>query len=94
MFQRDPPPNDCKDPNSSFISCGSACEPTCDKPNPLICTMNCVSGCFCNTGYIKDSTGFCIPIEKCPIPSCKDPNSEYSCGNPYCEPSLYIGQSL
>ncbi|CAO1396965.1 unnamed protein product [Diamesa tonsa] len=90
----DPPPMDCKDPNASFKSCGSACEPTCDKPNPLICTMNCVSGCFCNAGYMKDSTGVCIPIEKCPKPSCKDPNSEYSCGNPYCEPSCStLGQA-
>ena len=72
----------CPDPNSTFKSCGTSCEPTCDKPNPMICPKICVAGCFCNAGFIKDSTGVCIPIEKCPMPTCKDPNAEHNkCGS-------------
>ena len=85
----DPPPMDCKDPNSSYNSCGSACEPICGKVTPLFCAENCVAGCFCKDGFIKDSTGVCIPIEKCPKTSCDDPNAEYTecgskCNQPKC----------
>ena len=59
----------CTDPNSTFNSCGTSCEATCNAglmmPNTLICIKDCVAGCFCNAGFIKDSSGICIPIEDC-----------------------------
>ena len=80
----DPPPMKCDDPNSTFKSCGTVCEPTCDIPNPLSCTKNCKSGCFCNAGYIKDSTGICIPIDKCPKLNECPANEVFDCRNPTC----------
>ena len=55
----------CTDPNSTFNSCGTACEATCDNPNPMMCTKDCVVGCFCNAGFVKDYFGICIPIIMC-----------------------------
>ncbi|CAO1396939.1 unnamed protein product [Diamesa tonsa] len=78
------PPMGCKDPNASYNTCGSACEPICGKKNPLFCTANCVVGCFCNKGYIKDSKGVCIPIEKCNQPKDCPANEVFDCRHPIC----------
>ncbi|XP_025015942.1 von Willebrand factor-like [Tetranychus urticae] len=57
-----------------FSTCGSACPPTCDNPNP-ICTLQCVKGCFCPKGTLLNRSGECV--KNCPgsgsTPSCPSP---------------------
>ncbi|GBM98796.1 Zonadhesin [Araneus ventricosus] len=58
----------CKE-NELFLECGSACPLTCDNigtPN-IPCTLQCIKGCFCKPGYVKDRTGRCILPNFCPI---------------------------
>jgi hypothetical protein len=70
-------------PNAKFVKCGSACVPTCAKPIPgPVCTLQCVIGCFCNEGFMKNSKGECVRAEECdvhpdPIPIA---NMEEKCG--------------
>ncbi|XP_044591895.1 chymotrypsin inhibitor-like isoform X1 [Cotesia glomerata] len=48
-------------PNAEWKSCGSACAPTCESPNQLgVCIAVCVSGCFCEEGYLRESDGTCV----------------------------------
>ncbi|XP_054156992.1 mucin-6-like [Oppia nitens] len=58
--------------NEVYNSCGSACPETCESvrnPNSATqaCTMNCVAGCFCRDGYVKDNNQ-CVPRQNC-LPS-------------------------
>lgn len=56
-------------PNESFSDCGTACPLTCNnfKNAPLACNRQCVQGCFCNVGLVRDAvTGKCISPNKCP----------------------------
>ncbi|XP_044255179.1 serine protease inhibitor swm-1-like [Tribolium madens] len=51
--------------NEEFKTCGTACPPTCQNKSPQICTDNCVIGCFCKKGYIREGPGGrCVP-ESC-----------------------------
>ena len=46
---------------SEYQPCGPPCEQTChniDEPEPWCQTSQCVEGCFCPAGYVKD--GGCI----------------------------------
>ena len=46
--------------------CGTACPPTCDNYNTtIICTTQCVSGCFCPEGMV-DHNGECVDPSACP----------------------------
>ncbi|SPJ89681.1 uncharacterized protein FTOL_13042 [Fusarium torulosum] len=54
----------CK-PGEQYLSCGSACPKTCDDPVPQVCTTQCVSGCFCKEGLIRNEFGGCVRPEKC-----------------------------
>jgi hypothetical protein len=52
--------------NEHFESCGSACAPTCAHPEvSSICTKNCVVGCFCNDGYLRNAQGVCVQTRSC-----------------------------
>ncbi|CAL1267801.1 unnamed protein product [Larinioides sclopetarius] len=58
----------CKE-NEQFLECGSACPLTCDSigtPN-VPCTLQCIKGCFCKPGYVRDRTGRCILPHFCPV---------------------------
>ena len=71
--------------NESF-SCGSAaCEKDCSNINETcdIVNIKCDDKCFCNEGFVRETpSGLCIPIEKCPMPTCEDPNAEHNkCGS-------------
>lgn len=51
--------------NEEFRSCGSACPAVCGQTGPEACTAQCVPGCFCARGYIRDKGGLCIPTAAC-----------------------------
>ncbi|XP_078032929.1 chymotrypsin inhibitor-like [Augochlora pura] len=54
--------------NEEFTSCGTACPLTCsNRPpnrNPR-CTKNCIIGCQCKEGYLRNSAGFCVTEQEC-----------------------------
>nr|XP_054765345.1 zonadhesin-like [Lytechinus pictus] len=68
--------------NEVFDNCGTACPKTCDNRNELIpCTKNCVVGCFCEEGYVRESVnGPCILETEC-TSECIKANEVYDqCG--------------
>lgn len=68
-----PPDMQCKE-NEVFMPCGSACPPTCANPHASpICTKQCVIGCFCKPGYLRQENGECVSAEKCGVPAMQDP---------------------
>ncbi|CAG5076801.1 Oidioi.mRNA.OKI2018_I69.PAR.g8550.t1.cds [Oikopleura dioica] len=57
-------------PNASYRDCGTACPRICKQENVDLCAAVCVSGCFCDDGYILNTRdGFCIPESIC-LDSC------------------------
>ncbi|KAI4493971.1 hypothetical protein M0802_009347 [Mischocyttarus mexicanus] len=60
-----PPSKQCPE-NEEFASCGSACEPTCDNTELKACTLECVIGCQCKEGFIRQSqNGPCVNTLSC-----------------------------
>lgn len=78
-------------PNGEFMKCGSACPKTCANPEPKMCTMQCIMGCFCKDGFLRNDKGECVHKEQCEtqqlqaenfaMPQC--PNNEifHMCGS-------------
>jgi hypothetical protein len=65
LFAYPPEVSQCKD-NEIFLPCGSACAPTCANPHPgSMCTKQCVVGCFCKPGFLKNEQGVCVQAENC-----------------------------
>lgn len=58
----------CARSHEVYNTCGSACPSDCDNyKNPPACTRQCVAGCFCEAGYVRnlvDNT-CCLPTQ-CP----------------------------
>jgi len=48
-----------------FKVCGSAAPPTCEHPDPLIHIEDCVVGCFCMDGYLRNKKEICVPVSQC-----------------------------
>uniref|UniRef100_A0A7I4Z072 Trypsin Inhibitor like cysteine rich domain protein n=1 Tax=Haemonchus contortus TaxID=6289 RepID=A0A7I4Z072_HAECO len=46
--------------NEEFKPCGTACEPSCRRPNPGICTLQCVIGCQCKSGFYRNDENVCV----------------------------------
>lgn len=59
--------NPCPKSHQVFKSCGTACPLTCEnytKP-PTVCMDVCVTGCFCEAGYVKTKDGNCVLPSEC-----------------------------
>ncbi|XP_017761193.1 PREDICTED: chymotrypsin inhibitor-like isoform X2 [Eufriesea mexicana] len=52
-------------PNEVFNSCGSQCVDTCEKPAPPVCTLECVIGCECKSGYVRNKLNQCVLTKDC-----------------------------
>ena len=53
--------------NEEFRTCGTACEPTCARPGPRPCTLQCIINvCQCKAGYARSAFNVCIPVNSCP----------------------------
>ncbi len=53
-----------------YQTCGTACPLTCENhlSPPLICTLQCVQGCFCPSGLVQNGDS-CVTPSDCPSPS-------------------------
>ncbi|XP_025267906.1 alpha-tectorin [Camponotus floridanus] len=50
--------------NQEWTSCGSACPRSCNS-NPEICTLQCIIGCQCKSGFVLNAKGNCVSPEQC-----------------------------
>jgi len=70
---RGAPDQVCKE-GEEYMSCGTACPDTCETiisqaQGNRPCTMNCVPGCFCKQGLVRDNVaGKCVEIFMCQHP--------------------------
>ncbi|VDM63701.1 unnamed protein product [Angiostrongylus costaricensis] len=46
--------------NEEFSECGSSCKPSCRNPTPSACTLQCVIGCQCKRGFIRNDYNECV----------------------------------
>ncbi|GAB0086440.1 hypothetical protein DMENIID0001_005020 [Sergentomyia squamirostris] len=76
------PDSECTcDGENEEYQVSNTCLDTCDG-NPDSCTgIPTKNGCYCISGYRRNSTGSCVPDTECP---CSDVNAEYKSGKP-CE---------
>ncbi|XP_014099718.3 chymotrypsin inhibitor [Bactrocera oleae] len=52
--------------NEEFTECGTACPPKCDQRNsPNLCTLQCIVGCQCKSGYVLNNQGRCVLRRDC-----------------------------
>ncbi len=53
--------------NEVYTTCGTACPLTCDNYEnpPEFCTQQCIIGCVCASGYVKNSDGKCVLPTEC-----------------------------
>uniref|UniRef100_A0A914V0Z6 WAP domain-containing protein n=1 Tax=Plectus sambesii TaxID=2011161 RepID=A0A914V0Z6_9BILA len=56
--------------NERYLTCGPACQATCSNRNPP-CQRNCVNGCFCQPGYVRNSNNVCVMSHSCSAASSK-----------------------
>ncbi|XP_026480221.1 mucin-5B-like [Ctenocephalides felis] len=57
----------CTKQNEIFVTCGSSCPLTCSNWNSdRFCTSDCVIGCECEPGFVRDNQEECIPPKLCP----------------------------
>ncbi|RVE47999.1 hypothetical protein evm_007311 [Chilo suppressalis] len=74
--------------NEEFLSCGSACPGTCSVPEPVVCGLACSMGCFCKSGFVRDTkNNVCVTLDNCPAEQCLNQNEVYDICNAACEPS-------
>lgn len=46
--------------------CGSPCPFNCTNPDGQVqCSDDCIEGCFCKTGYLRNNNGTCVTIAEC-----------------------------
>ncbi|VDK30721.1 unnamed protein product, partial [Gongylonema pulchrum] len=52
--------------NEEYQQCGTACPETCLSNDTKTCTVECVPGCFCKSGYVLNrANGTCVKRETC-----------------------------
>ncbi|GMS78141.1 hypothetical protein PENTCL1PPCAC_316, partial [Pristionchus entomophagus] len=77
-------------PNEHYVSCYSACSPSCSDPSALPCpSLNCQGGCQCRPGFVRRDTSPgspCVPRQLCPAfdasSNCADSRRQYlTCGS-------------
>ncbi|KYN05432.1 PREDICTED: chymotrypsin inhibitor-like [Cyphomyrmex costatus] len=51
--------------NQEWTTCGSACPPSCNSPPNRACTLQCIIGCQCKRGYLRNSSGACVHSTQC-----------------------------
>lgn len=64
--------------NEEYIECGTACPQTCLKSSEDGCFGECVHGCFCKRGYIRNEEHICIRPMNCPN---RSKNRQLSCSS-------------
>jgi len=83
----------CARSHELYTTCGTACPLTCDNYNnpPTKCTRQCVVGCACQKGYLRDNDGSCVLPAQCKpkviepqTPYCKGANEIYNKCGPLC----------
>jgi len=56
----------CEVKGQEFKKSGNSCPPTCEAPNPIPCTKDCVSGCQCRNGLVFDEeNNRCVNKKDC-----------------------------
>lgn len=56
----------CRGPNEEYLTCGTACQPTCmNYMEKIVCNKPCVKGCFCKPGYVRNAKFRCVLPEHC-----------------------------
>lgn len=72
----------CKQrPNEDFNIYGSSCPLTCNRPIPVYCSMQSVTGCACPPGYVRSPRNrkrACTSARSCP-PRCPKYSSFHLC---------------
>ncbi|KYQ52110.1 Chymotrypsin inhibitor [Trachymyrmex zeteki] len=51
--------------NQEWNTCGSACPPSCNSQPDQVCTLQCIIGCHCKNGYMRNSLGECVLPSQC-----------------------------
>ncbi|XP_076240262.1 chymotrypsin inhibitor-like [Calliopsis andreniformis] len=51
--------------NEQWNDCGTACPAMCNRPKVTICTDQCVIGCQCKDGYLRNNEGTCVTQAEC-----------------------------
>lgn len=65
IHDKDPP--GCLRKYEAYNSCGTACPLTCKNKEPKSCTRECVPGCYCQKGYVRnEADGSCCTPDECP----------------------------
>ncbi|GBM98800.1 Zonadhesin [Araneus ventricosus] len=78
-------PSDCPQKcglNEEYSICGPACPESCENfGKSVMCTHQCVKGCFCKRGFIRGPQGTCIQPQLCPA-VCRENEEFRKCGTP------------
>jgi hypothetical protein len=65
------PTPQCKE-NEAYSKCGPIKQATCENPrSTLVHIEECVVGCFCKEGYLRNKQGICVPAAECMAPDHK-----------------------
>lgn len=57
----------CKNEGEIFMECGLSCARSCrDLSRDIKCNEECVSGCQCPNGELRNDEKRCVPVAECP----------------------------
>ncbi|TMW45028.1 hypothetical protein DOY81_009893 [Sarcophaga bullata] len=51
--------------NQEFTNCGTACPPKCNDDGFRPCTLQCIIGCQCKSGYVLNNRNECVTPAEC-----------------------------